>query len=175
MKSPRTLPENHPIRQFFRILTERALIQTKFRDDDILFYLANLLVDFVFVENLYRPGREVQQRGEYLIDMLQRAGETEMPEKKAHYKHVGDFSLFMLGMFPEYIARRRNALSANYYSDFGRIGYKAAADLESDSWRIGTFRKLAGEFESCVTSLHWVREYTTDPFYQYMFRQFNIV
>jgi hypothetical protein len=151
------------------------LIQTRFRHDDILFYLANLLVDFVFVENMYRPGRGGHERGEYLIEMLQMAGETEMPEKKACYKHVGDFSLFMLGMFPEYIARRRNALSANYYSNFDRIGYKAAGDLESDSWRIGTFRKLAEGFESCVNSLHWVREYTTDPFYQYMFRHFKIV
>ncbi len=175
MKSPRSIPENHAIQQLFRSLTERALIQTQFRDDDILFYLAHLLVDFVFVENMYGPGGRNPQHDEYLIDMLQVAGETEMPEKKTHYKHVGDFSLFMLGMFPEYIARRRNALSADYYTDFGRIGYKVAGDLESDSWRIGTFRKLAKEFESCVKSLHWVREYTTDPFYQYMFRQFKIV
>lgn len=174
VKSHRGIPENHPIKQLFRDLTERALIQTRLRDEDVLSYLANLLVDFVYMENLYRPD-ESGKRQEYLFDMLQRANETEMPEKKARYKHVGDFSLFTLGMFPEYIVHRRNALSANYYSNFGRIGYKAAGELESDSWRVGTFRKLAAEFESCVKSLRWVREYTTDPFYQVMFRHFDIV
>ncbi len=112
MRSSKTIPDNHPILEFFRSLTERALIQTKFRDDDILSYLANLLAEFVFAENLYRPG-EGRQRQEYLIDMLRQAGETEMPEKKAQYKHVGDFSLFMLGMFPEHITRRRSALPAS--------------------------------------------------------------
>ncbi len=174
VKSQRNIPENHPVKQLFRDLTERALIQIRFRDDDILSYLANLLVDFVYLENLYRPD-ESGRRQEYLFDMLQRANLTEMPEKKARFKHVGDFSLFTLGMFPEHIVRRRNALSANYYTDFGRIGYKAAGELESDSWRVGTFRKLVVEFESCVKSLRWVREYATDPFYQYMFRHFDIV
>ena len=150
------------------------MIQNRLRDSDIHFYLANLLVDFTFVENLYRPGEEGERRGAYLIDLLQQANETGMPEKKSCYKHIGDFSLFMLGMFPEHIARRRNALPANYYSDFGRIGYKAAGQLESDSSRIGVYRKLAEEFETCVESLHMVREYTTDPFYQYMLNQFNI-
>ncbi len=139
------------------------MIQKRLRDNDIHFYLANLLVDFTLLENLYRLGEHDERRGEYLIDMLQQANETGMPEKKSCYKHVGDFSLFMLGMFPEYIARRRSALPPRYYSDFGRIGYKAAGRLESDSSRMSVYRKLAEEFETCVESLHLVREYTTDP------------
>ncbi len=174
MKSTKSIPENHPLRQLFRTLTERALIKIELRDTDLLFYLARLLVDFTFVENLHRFTGDGERQGEYLIGLLQQANETEMPDKKTCYKHIGDFSLFMLGMFPEYIARRRSVLSANYYSDFGRIGYKAAGQLESDSWRIETFRKLADEFEPCVESLRRVREYTTDPFYQYMLRQFKI-
>ncbi len=175
MKSTRDIPEDHPLRQLFRSLTERSFIQLRLRDNDLLFYLARLLVEFTFVDNLYRITGGSERQGEYLIDMLQQANETEMPEKKTCYKHVGDFSLFMLGMFPEYIARRKSALSASYYSDFGRIGYKAAGQLESDVRRIDTYRKLADEFEPCVKSLRRVREYTTDPFYQYMLRRFNIV
>ncbi len=150
------------------------MIQIRLQDNDILTYLADLLVNFTCIENLYHPAEGGRRHGEYLVDMLLQATEAEMPEKKACYKHVGDFSLFMLGMFPEYIARRRSALPANYYSDFGRIGYKTAGQLESDSWRVGMYRKLVEEFESCVASLHWVREYTTDPFYQYVFEQFKI-
>ena len=36
------------------------------------------------------------------------------------------------------------------------------------------FRKLAEEYERCVVSLNWVREYTNDPFYQFMLRQYRI-
>jgi hypothetical protein len=174
MKNTNSIPDTHPVKKLFRELTGRALGQASMHDNDLHFYLSNLLVDFTFVENLYRTANDGERRSEYLIDMLQQANETGMPGKKYAYRHVGDFSLFMLGMFPEYIERRRSVLSANYYSDFGRIGYKAAGQLESDSWQIVTYRKLAERFDGCVESLHWVREYTMDPFYQFMLREFNI-
>jgi hypothetical protein len=174
MKKINSIPEAHPVKKLFHDLTGRALGQASLHDKDIHFYLSNLLVDFISIDNLYRTANDGERQSEYLIDMLQQANDVGMPEKKDAYRHVGDFSLYMLGMFPEYIGRRRSALSASYYSDFGRIGYQAAGDLESDSWRIRMYRKLAERFESCVESLHWVREYTTDPFYQYMLREFNI-
>lgn len=36
------------------------------------------------------------------------------------------------------------------------------------------YQKLSEHFEQCVVSLNWVRLYINDPFYQYMFRQFEI-
>jgi len=174
MRSSSEIPEDHPVKQLFRTLTERGLIQADLRDKDLLLYIANLLVDFMFVENVYRMTDTTGNRLKYLVDMLQQATETEMPVKKTYYKHIGDYSLFTLGMFPESLARPRRLLSANYYADAGRIGYQTAGDLESN-WQITlVFRKLADEFERCVVSLNWVREYTCDPFYQYMFREWSI-
>lgn len=169
------IPDNHPIKQLFRTLTERGLSQTELRDKDLLFYLANLLVDFLFVENVYRIRDADDRRLEYLVDMLQHATETEMPVKKTYYKHIGDYSLFTLGMFPESLERPRRTVSATYYTDAGRIGYQTAGELESNLWATQVFRKLAGEFDRCVVSLNWVREYTSDPFYQYMFREFDVI
>jgi hypothetical protein len=168
------IPDSHPVKQLFRTLTERGLSHADLRDKDILFYLANLLVDFLFVENLYRIRDADDRRLEYLFEMLQQATATEMPVKKTYYKHIGDFSLFTLGMFPESLQRPRRAVSTNYYTDAGRIGYQTAGELESNRWATTVFRKLAGEFDRCVLSLNWVREYTADPFYQYMFREFDI-
>src|SRR5207249_11708937 len=108
-----------------------------------------------------------------LVRMTQDGTWPQMPVKKPNYKHIGDYSLFTLGMFPESLARPRRLLSANYYADAGRIGYQTAGDLESN-WQITlVFRKLADEFERCVVSLNWVRAYTWDPFYQHMFRQWS--
>jgi len=131
MKSAANLPESHPVKQLFRSLTERGLNQGSLGDRDILLYLADLLIDFMFVENLYRMRDAEGRRLEYLVDLLEQAVETVMPAKKAYYKHIGDYSLFMLGMFPGYIARSRRAVSPSYYADTGRIGYQIAGHLES--------------------------------------------
>ena len=169
-----SIPDDHPIKQLFRTLTERGLDQAELRDQDLLFYLADLLVEFMFIENLYGM-RDLEGRPlEYLVDMLQQAMESEMPDKKNYYKHIGDYSLFILGMFPESLSDGRRAISPSYYADTGRIGYKTAGELESHWWKTMVFRKLADKFEHCVVSLNWVREYTADPFYQYMLRRFNI-
>ena len=174
MKKALTIPENHPLKTLFRTLAEKGLDQARLRDRDILLYLADLLVEFMFIENMYRLRDAEGKRLEYLVDMLDQALETDMPDKKEYYKHIGDYSLFMLGMFPESLVRRRSPLSAAYYADTGRIGYQTAGQLESDGWQIMVFRKLADKFEHCVISLNCVREYTSDPFYQFMFREFGV-
>jgi hypothetical protein len=168
------LPENHPVKRIFHTLAERGLAQASLRDPDILFYIANLLVDFLWVENLYRIQDEDGRRIESLLDILIQANEAEMPEKKEYYRHLGDYSLFMLGMFPESIDRTRRLLSPSWYMETGRAGYQIAGELDRDVWRIQVFRKLADKFDRCVISLHWIREYSTDPFYQWMFREFEI-
>ena len=37
------------------------------------------------------------------------------------------------------------------------------------------FRKLSEQFEQCVVGLNWVKLYINDPFYQYMFREFQVI
>ncbi|NLT68960.1 MAG: hypothetical protein GXX84_20430 [Acidobacteria bacterium] len=173
MRSAKSLPDNHPIKKIFRTYTERGLAQASVRDQDLLLYLANLLVEFMWIENLY--GKTIDgKRLESLIDILVRANEAGDQARGDYYRHLGDYSLFMLGMFPEYIARSRRALSPSWYQDTGRIGYQIAGELEKNLWRTQVFRKLADKFDRCVVTLNWVREYSTDPFYQLMFREFGI-
>lgn len=169
-----SFPLNHPVKRLFRGLADRALTQSSISDKDILLYLADLLVDFIYIENLYRIRDQEGKRIEYVVDMLQRATEVRHSERKSYYKHIGDHTLFILGMFPEWLSYGRRMLSPSDYSDAGRWGYITASELEEDVENTVVFRKLAEKFERCVLSLNWVREYTTDPFYQYMFRQFGI-
>ena len=168
------LPDNHPLKRLFLNLTDRALTQSSLEDRDILLYLSDLLIHFMHIENLYKLRDEGGRRVEYLVDMLRRAQEAERNHRKSYYQHIGDYSLFILGMFPEHLARSRRVRDHSYYADTGRRSYMAAGELEGDVQRTVVFRKLAEKFERCVLSLNWVREYTTDPFYQYMLRQFRI-
>ncbi|MBI4445861.1 MAG: hypothetical protein HY645_08110 [Acidobacteria bacterium] len=164
--------ENHTI--FFRNLTGRALTQSSLSDKDLLLYLSDLLIDFMYIDHLYRLRDEKGRPLEYIVDMLMKAEAAVPHEKKSHYKQIGDYSLFLLGMFPESLSRGKRMIPQSYYADAGKRSYITASELEGDSYNTTVFRKLAEKFEGCVLSLHWVREYSHDPFYQYMFRQFGV-
>jgi hypothetical protein len=168
------IPENHPLRKLFCALADRALTQSSLSDKDLLLYLTDLLIDFIHVENLYRLKDERRGRLEYLVDMLEAAGQAPQSKRKSQYKQIGDYTLFVLGMFPENLSQGKRTLSHSYYVDTGRRSYMVASELERDLENTVVLKKLAEKYERCVLSLNWVREYTTDPFYQYIFRQFGI-
>lgn len=170
----RQFPENHPVKKLFRTLTDRALIQSDLPDGDLLRYLTDLLVEFMCVENLYRIKDERGRRIEYLIDMLQEAEKVPRSIKKDYYRQIGDYSLFVLGMFPESLCHGKKCIPASYYADTGRRSYGVLSRLDWNNESHVVFRKLEEKFERCVLCLNWVSAYTRDPFYLYMFQQFGI-
>jgi hypothetical protein len=173
-KTRHDVPEGHPIRGFFRELTQRGLSQLNLHDPDTIHYITNLLTEFVQIENMYRVKDDSGQRLEYVFDVLTQAGRHMSPDlRRDYYKHLGDVTLFNLGLFPESLTYGRHTVSPSYYAEQGRRSYHIVAEMDSSSSTI-VYRKLVEQFEQCVVGLNWVRFYINDPFYQYMFRQFDI-
>ncbi len=174
MTSLSKLPERHPLKGFFRNLTSRAMKQSSLTDKDLLAYLSDMLIHFVKVDHLYYSPDDSQENLRCLVDMLAEMNKISCSQRRPLYQHIADYSLFILGMYPESLKGRRNVLPRSYYVDTGRRCYLAASHLESDCYGTAVFRKLARSYERCVLSLNWFREYTHDPFYQYMLRQFGV-
>jgi hypothetical protein len=174
MAFKRDIPAHHPVRAMFRTLTERGMRQSNLSDAELHGYLSDLLVEFIHTENLFKLRDESGQRLEYVVDMLEKAETSTSVDKREIYKHVGDFTLFILGLFPESLSRSRRCLGLDYYADQGRRSYMILSELEVRS-AVALFRKLSEQFESCVYGLNWVRNYINDPFYQYMLREFDVI
>jgi len=168
------IPGNQPVKKLFRSVADRALNQSSIPDRDLLLYLSDMLAHFMYVDNLYKLKDENGERLGYLAEMLEVAMEAPRSIKKTFYQQIGDHTLFILGMFPESLTYGRRTLSHSYYADTGRRSYIAASELEADSESTVVFKKLADKYERCVLSINWIREYTNDPFYQYMLRQFGM-
>jgi len=168
------IPSNHPVKKLFLSVADRALTQSSIPDKDLLIYLSDMLVNFMYVDNLYKLKDENGEHLAYLAEMLEVAVEAPRSSKKACYQQIGDHTLFILGMFPESLTYGKRTLSHSYYADTGRRSYRVAGELEPDTESMVVFKKLADKYERCVRSIHWVREYTSDPFYQYMLRQFGV-
>jgi hypothetical protein len=172
--SRQDVPEDHELRRLFLVLAERGMGQLQRQDLQVVGYLANLLTEFAHRDNMSRITSDSGDRLEYLYEMFAQAASQMLPETRYEYfKHVGDVMLFNLGLFPERLTYGRRLVSPEYYAAQGKRSYFIAA--ESDYVReTVVLRKLSDQFEMCVSGLTWVREYIRNPFFQYMFREFDV-
>ena len=169
------IPADHPIRRFFKELTERGMGQLNLRDPETIQYLTDLLTEFVQIENMYRFRVESGRQLRYVFEMLtQTSSEMSPTVRRDCYKHLGDLTLFNLGLFPESLTYGRHTLSPDYYAEAGRRSYTIVAEMDSSRRSTVVYRKLSEHVEPCVCGLNWVKVYINDPFYQYMFREFDI-
>jgi hypothetical protein len=171
MNSALQIPGNQTVQQIFDTLTQRGSRQSQLHDSELHAYLTNLLVESVHTENVFRLGTKCYGPMDYITEVFRKLEDSPDTERRALYQHTGDYILFVLGVFPESLMR---SVSPRTYAELGRRSYLMTAKLERRQ-SVGVFRKLFEEFQNCVSTLNWVRDYVRDPFYQYVFRQFNIV
>lgn len=163
------IPESHPLRQFFSDLVSRNYESgVGLRDVEISHYVARMLADFCELEQLYRirdsAGRPLHDVGRMLMESNPVFGDAPSFDREREVrKHIGDYTLFFTGMFPEainHIRLRRERLESfvdfmkagkeSYYivSKFEHFEYAQAAPL---------FARLSEEFERCVYGLNLVK------------------
>ena len=93
-----TVPPDHPVRAVLHQLTDRAMKQLDLRDEETICYVANLLIDFIHCENLYRLRDDSGRRLEYVCDILEQASHEMSPNlRRECYRYLGDWTLFNLG------------------------------------------------------------------------------
>ena len=163
------VPENHPLQDLFLALVERNFSEViGLRNHEVQEYVASMLAEFCSVENLYKirdvDGRPLHDVGEMLLESDPVYGEAPSFDRERQVrKHIGDYTLFFTGMFPESINHWRlrkqrlenfvdlmKAGKESYYivSKFEYFEYAKVAPL---------FKQLANDFESCVYGLNLVK------------------
>ncbi len=163
-------PERHPLRRLFAILTERNFAaQLGWEDTGVTRYLAALLTEFAHSDRLYRirnaKGRRVEEVAELLLeaDLLHRAASVER-EREVH-RQIGDFTLFMAGLFPDYLQSLRSArrvTTPDALLDHIQTGKRSYAIVSEHRYgqhgeTAPLYRKLSDRFELCVYGLGCVR------------------
>ena len=160
----------HPLFRLLAELTQRNFTaHLGWPDAEVIGYLTDVLVDFVHVDRLYKirdtRGRRVEEVAEMLAegDLLHRADSLER-ERTVH-KHIGDYTLFMTGVFPEFVRRLQTSkilISADAFLDYIQVGkrsYRIVSEFPSGfpGGPSPLFRKLSENFELCVYGLGYVR------------------
>jgi len=163
------IPESHPLQQLFAELVGRHYAEEiGLRDPQIVGYVAHLLAEFVDVEQLFKvrnvTGKPLSDVGEMLLESDPVYGPAPSFDRERQVrKHIGDYTLFFTGMFPESINHfrlRRNRMEnfvdwmkagkESYYivSKFDCFEYTKVAPM---------FATLSKNFEQCVYGLNRVK------------------
>ncbi len=159
---------HHPLRRFFCALAERNFYeQLGWPDQRVIRYVADLLADFADVNRVY-PFHEGVGRRSQVAELLLAAetGESGLADRDAH-RHIGDFTLFMMGLFPEHLTRLKTRIvstCADALLDYVKVGkrsYRLVAELPDQAQTeddAALFRKLSEHFELCVAGVGCIRE-----------------
>ena len=159
----------HPLRRFFKeMVTRRFDTDLRLPDPRLAEYVSGLLADFTHVDSLYRirdaRGRRLEDVGEMLLESNPLLGADSFDRERAVRKHVGDYVLFMAGLFPESLTGRRlKQVRLDSFVDYVKAGKEsygvvAAFDQFEYVGEAPLFRKLAENFELCVFGLNLVKE-----------------
>ena len=165
------------LRSFFDRAIRASFHDLAIRDDATAGYLADLLTRFARTENLYPAGASLP-RLETVVDMLldaEAAWREDTPwfrpeHEVAVRRHIGDYTLFMTGIFPERVER---VASTGYYISQGKRAYQFVSEHDRASERATApvFRRLADRFESYARTLDYARRvYFPEPLPQPFFR-----
>jgi hypothetical protein len=158
-------PPDHPLRRLFAGLTEYAFISTLgVADPPLTDYLSGLLSRFVHFDAVYKLRGLAGRRLEEVVDMVLEA-ESMPPEgrtRREFHRHIGDFTLFWTGVYPEALERLRSALRKDHFLDYceqGKRSYYIASTFEAEPYReeAPVLRRLSDEFELCAYGLNQVR------------------
>ncbi|HPK01144.1 MAG TPA: hypothetical protein PLS90_01680 [Candidatus Sumerlaeota bacterium] len=162
---------NHPLRVVFRRALGFGFDYAGIRDSDMARYLEeNVMVEFIHVDRIHRFRRADGRPVEAIADMLVALRESEqaraIPERDRH-KYIGDYTLFMTGLFPELLGQIRGDSTDHivgslimsgdvfaWYVAEGRRSYGIAARFGE---RI--FDELARNYVSYADALRLARNY----------------
>ena len=124
-------PENS-LQEYFRQVVRQSFWQVGIYDATVTHYVAELLADFARADNLYqmrgRGGRKIDS----VVEMLAQAptvpaDEADVLRQRTLRKYVGDYALFMSGIFRKYIEGKG---SLDYYIQEGSRSYWTVSELD---------------------------------------------
>ncbi|MGH7754303.1 MAG: hypothetical protein ACREN5_15970 [Gemmatimonadales bacterium] len=117
---------------FLWVAVRHGLLAARIDDLPLSDYLAALVLGFGERDHAYRIADDDDQTYRYLTDLVSELEGQPRGERAFQLQvHLGEFSLWLAGLFPDYVEARRvrrGGPDLPYYDALGRQGYRLAAD-----------------------------------------------
>ncbi|MBN1851837.1 MAG: hypothetical protein JW829_03905 [Pirellulales bacterium] len=151
------------IRKYFAGLTEYAFeCRLGIVDPPLVDYVAEMLARFIRIENIFSVRNPTGQRLVQVADMLQEAQFRHGAARRHIHRHIGDFTLFWSGIYPEIAERMRCQGKKDALIDYqaqGKRAYYIASTIsvEKEYAPSELLHRLSEQFDMCVQGLAEVR------------------
>ena len=152
-----------PTRTLFDLFLIKVLyLERRSTDASVLDYLGQLLDRYLYTRELFPPAGDGRPGWLYLSDLIQQTRRARFQNLFEAYRKHADTSLFVAGVFPRALRRRRRSRSAvpaidrGYYVTTGKRCYRLAAghELADATQQRRLLEKLAAYFEVYVEALN---------------------
>lgn len=155
------------LRRVFGALVERAFItQLGVYEPGVTDYLAGVLTDFAHFRQVYKVrdlhGRPLNEVADMLLQADIRLEAGSFNREREVHKHIGDFTLFWAGVYPESLPRLQSRMRRDHLIDYveqGKNSYAIASQFDYGEYRdqAPVLKKISDDFELCLYGLHLVR------------------
>lgn len=115
----------------FYVLVRQSMLERGLDDRVAADYVASLLVQFGRSRRAYRISEQGEEEFGYLVDLVARLDEASGREAFLIRVHIGNYALWLSGLFPDFLEarkRRRGAPPLSYYEHMGSSGYRVASE-----------------------------------------------
>ena len=160
---------DNKLKGFFLNVVRQSFWQLGINDAMVANYVADVLTEFARTDNLYRIRGQRGRKMDSVVEMLaaradEPADQDAILTERSRRKYVGDYALFMSGIFRNYITRQ-GCLS--YYIEEGSRSYWTVSELDVSLYRTGfiLFQELSKKFEYYSGALDYTRKayFAADP------------
>lgn len=114
----------------FYVLVRQSMLERGVDDTVAADYVASLLVAFGRSRRAYRISEDGEEEYGYLVDLVTRLRDARGREAFLLRAHMGNFALWLSGLFPDFLearTRRKGAPPISYYEQMGSTGYMMAS------------------------------------------------
>jgi hypothetical protein len=162
-------PSENALQNFFRNVIRQSFWQLGIYDATVTDYVADVLTDFAKTENLYRVRSRAGKRMDSVVEILAEqpaapADETQLLRERSMRKYLGDYALFMSGIFRSHVEGKG---FLDYYIEEGSRSYWTVSELDLSLYRTGfiLFQELSKKFEYYSGALDYTRKayFAADP------------
>jgi len=155
-------PEKSPVRRYFAGLAENTFqAQLGIVDPPVVDYVSNLLIRFIRSDVVHRmrgiTGRPLMSVPEMVNEASERLGDAQ----REIHQHIGDFTLFWAGVYPEALqGDKHDSIQYDAYRAHGKRSYLIASSIESDNEDAppgSVLERLSERFDLCCYGLREIR------------------
>jgi hypothetical protein len=116
---------------YFYVLVRHVLLREDIQDREVADYVAEVLAEFASHQRWRHPDASEPRPMDYLHEMLAALDRADDDKRFIILTHIGNYSLFLSGIFPQHLlfrAERRAAPGFSFYEELGSAHFRMAGE-----------------------------------------------